>query len=249
MMGKTVIVTGGARGLGAVYVRALAASGARVVMADVLEAEGEALTHAIGTPQHVVFMRADVTKEADASRLAERTVQIFGAIDVLVNNAGIYADLAMKKPFHQISEAEWDTVMSVNVKGIWQCVKAVFPYMQKQGRGKIINISSATAYAGTPGLAHYVASKAAVIGLTRALARELGEHNICVNAIAPGLVINEASMRLNPREYFERARNQRALKRLMVPEDLIGAVVFLASPASDFVTGQVFVVDGGAVMA
>ncbi len=247
---KTAIVTGGARGLGAAYVRALAASGAQVVIADVLEVEGEALTREIGTYQHtkVVFMRTDVTQQADTIRLAERTAQTFGAIDVLVNNAAVYADLATKKPFDQISEAEWDRVMSVNIKGIWQCVKAVFPYMQKQGYGKIINISSATAYAGTTGLAHYVASKAAVIGLTRALARELGEHNICVNAIAPGLVTNEASMRLNPREYFEGARNRRVIKRPMTPEDLIGTVMFLASPDSDFVTGQTFVVDGGALM-
>jgi NAD(P)-dependent dehydrogenase (short-subunit alcohol dehydrogenase family) len=248
---KAAIVTGGARGLGATYVRALAAGGARVAIADVLEAEGEALAQELVRHRkaHVVFVRTDVAKQVDAARLAERTAQTFGAIDVLVNNAAVYADLAAKKPFHEISETEWDMVMSVNIKGIWQCVKAVFPYMQRQGHGKIINISSATVYAGTPGLAHYVASKAAVIGLTRALARELGEHNISVNAIAPGLVSNEASLRLNPRRYVDGAAERRALQRPMVPEDLIGTVIFLASAASDFVTGQVFVVDGGAVMA
>ena len=248
--GKTAIVTGGARGLGAAYARALAASGAHVAIADVLEAEGEALARDIGAQKkaRAIFVRTDVTKQAETVRLAEQTTQVFGAIDILVNNAAIYADLGSKKPFDQISEAEWDRVMAVNIKGIWQCVKAVVPFMQKQGRGKIINISSSSVYAGTPGLAHYVASKAAVIGLTRALARELGEHNICVNAIAPGLVPNEASMRLNPSEYFEGARSRRAINRLMAPEDLIGTVVFLASSDSDFVTGQTFVVDGGLAM-
>lgn len=251
LSGKTAIVTGGARGLGATYVRALAASGGQVVVADVLEAEGDALLRDIREHQatKVMFIRTDVTKQADTIRLAERTVQRFGAIDILVNNAAMFGDLGTKKPFDQISEAEWDQVMSVNVKGIWQCVKAVFPFMQKQGSGKIINISSSTAYTGNPGFAHYVASKSAVIGLTRALARELGVHNICVNAIAPGLVSNEAATRLNPREeHFERARNQRAIRRLMAPEDLTGTVLFLASSDSDFVTGQTFVVDGGAIM-
>jgi len=166
-----------------------------------------------------------------------------------VNNAAVYADLGAKKPFDHISEAEWDRVMAVNLKGMWQCAKAVAPYMRQQGYGKILNVSSSSAFVGTPGLAHYAASKAAVIGLTRVLARELGDQNICVNAIAPGLVASDAGMRLNPTEYFEGSRNRRALKRLMAPEDLVGTVLFLASPASDFITGQTFVVDGGAVMS
>jgi NAD(P)-dependent dehydrogenase (short-subunit alcohol dehydrogenase family) len=247
--GRTAIVTGGARGIGAAYVRALAASGMRVAIADVLENEGERLAQAIGERQsaQVIFVRTDVTTQADTIHMAEYTARRFGGVDVLVNNAAIYADLATKKPFHEISEAEWDSVMSVNVKGVWHCTKAVFPYMEKQGGGKIINVSSATVYAGTLGLAHYVASKAAVIGLTRALARELGGHRICVNAVAPGLVYNEASSRLNPPDYFEDRAQQRSIKRAMVPEDLVGTVLFLASPGSDFVTGQTFVVDGGAV--
>lgn len=247
--GKAAIVTGGARGLGAAYVRALAASGARVAIADILEKEGELLAREAGPHQgaQVIFVRTDTSQQTDATGLAEQAARHFGGIDVLVNNAAVYADLATKKPFEQISEAEWDHVMSVNVKGVWQCAKAVSPYMKKQGHGKIINISSSTFFAGTPGLAHYVASKAAVIGLTRALARELGGHHICVNAVAPGLVHNEASARLNPSEYFEDAAARRAIKRLMVPQDLVGTVLFLASAASDFITGQTFVVDGGAV--
>lgn len=247
---KAVIVTGGARGIGATYVRALAASGAQVVIADILQKEGEALAREVSSQPdgRAVFMWADVAKQADAARLAHTTAETFGSIDVLVNNAAIYSDLGAKKPFDQITEAEWDTVISVNVKGPWQCAKAVLPYMQRQQHGKIINVSSSSIYAGTPGLAHYVASKAAVVGLTRSLARELGQHNICVNAIAPGLVFNEASTRLNPREYFEGALVTRAIPRLMAPRDLVGTMLFLASAGSDFITGQTFVVDGGAAM-
>ena len=247
---KAVIVTGGARGIGATYVRALTSGGAQVVIADILQKEGEALAREVSsqTGGRAIFVWTDVAKQADATRLAHETAENFGSIDVLVNNAAVYSDLGAKKPFDRISEAEWDNVMSVNVKGPWQCAKAVLPYMQRQRHGKIINVSSSTIYAGTPGLAHYVASKAAVIGLTRALARELGEHNICVNAIAPGLVFNEASAKLNPREYFEGALGKRAIQRLMAPRDLVGTVIFLASAGSDFITGQTFVVDGGAAM-
>jgi NAD(P)-dependent dehydrogenase (short-subunit alcohol dehydrogenase family) len=195
-----------------------------------------------------MFVKADVAEPGDAVRLADAALRRFGRIDILINNAAVYGDLGSKKPFDQISEAEWDRVMSVNIKGAWACAKAVVPQMRKQHAGKIINVASASVYAGTPGLAHYVASKAAVIGLTRVLAQELGDDHICVNAIAPGLVTNDASRRLNAPDYFERGRSRRAIKRLMVPEDLVGTVIFLASPASDFVTGQTFVVDGGATV-
>ncbi len=249
LSGKTAIVTGAARGLGAVYARALAEHGAAVVAADVRDpdapGQGQAGDdHRAGT----IFVRADVAEQADVDRLAGEAVRRFGSIDILVNNAAVYADLEQKRPFDQISEAEWDKVMAVNVKGMWQCAKAVVPHMRNRGAGKIINVASSSIYAGTPGLAHYVASKAAVIGLTRVLAQELGGDNICVNAIAPGLVHNEASRRLNPPEYFERGQTRRAIKRLMAPDDLVGTVIFLASPASDFVTGQTFVVDGGGAM-
>ena len=138
--------------------------------------------------------------------------------------------------------------MAVNVRGIWQCTKAVSPYMKQQGYGKVVNISSVVAYIGAAGFAHYVTSKAAVIGLTRALARELGSHNVTVNAVAPGLVSNEATRQINVEDYIEQAANTRSLQRAMAPEDLVGTVLFLSSPASDFISGQTFVVDGGAVM-
>ena len=253
LSGKVAIVTGAGRGLGAVYARAFAEQGVRVIAADLAEPGAGASPSERGAesgagPAPAAFLKADVAREADARRVAEEAVRRFGRIDILVNNAAVYGDLEGKKPFDEIPEAEWDRVMSVNVKGIWQCARAVVAQMRRQRAGKIINIASASVYAGTAGLAHYVASKAAVVGLTRVLAQELGEHNICVNAIAPGLVRNEASRRLNPEEYFERARQRRAIKRVMTPDDLVGTVLFLASSASDFVTGQTFVVDGGGAM-
>ncbi|HEV2357743.1 MAG TPA: 3-oxoacyl-ACP reductase family protein [bacterium] len=250
LSGKTAIVTGAARGLGAVYARALIERGASVVAADVAEPADEAWRRAPdgqdGIP--MCYVRADVARESEAVRLAEEAARRFGGIDILVNNAAVYGDLGRKKPFDEISGAEWDAVMAVNVKGVWQCAKAVVPYMRARRAGKIINVSSSSVYRGTPGLAHYVASKAAVIGLTRVLAQELGADNICVNAVAPGLVRTDASRRLNPDDYFERGRERQAIKRVMEPGDLVGTVVFLASAASDFVTGQTFVVDGGGVM-
>jgi NAD(P)-dependent dehydrogenase (short-subunit alcohol dehydrogenase family) len=250
LSGRTAMVTGSARGLGATYARALADSGAYVVIVDLLQADGEASAAAVRVAcgGRALFVQADVSNYADAARAVEMAARRFGSVDILVNNAGLYGDLGAKKPFDEITEAEWDRVMAVNVKGMWHCAKAVAPHMRKQRRGKIINVASSSVYAGTPGLAHYVASKAAVIGLTRVLAQELGDDQVCVNAIAPGLVHNEAGQRLNREEYFERNRLRRAMKRLMMPEDLVGTVLFLASPASDFITGQTFVVDGGAAM-
>jgi NAD(P)-dependent dehydrogenase (short-subunit alcohol dehydrogenase family) len=251
LAGKVAIVTGAARGIGAVYARALVREGADVAVADILDPDGEALARALGAEREgarSLFLHVDVTREADTVRMADAVARTFGRIDILVNNAAVYMDLGRKKPFLEITPEEWDRVMAVNVRGVWQCAKAVAPHMQRQGSGKIVNISSVVAYVGTAGFAHYVASKAAVIGLTRALARELGPFRITVNAIAPGLVSNEASLALNPPDYVEQAVRARALQRPMVPEDLVGTVVFLASPASDFVTGQTFIVDGGAVM-
>jgi NAD(P)-dependent dehydrogenase (short-subunit alcohol dehydrogenase family) len=166
-----------------------------------------------------------------------------------VNNAAIYLALGSKRPFDEISLDEWEKVMAVNVRGVWLCTKAVSPYMRRQDAGKIVNISSVVAHMGAPGFVHYVASKAAVIGMTRALARELGSNGITVNAVAPGLVSNEASRQLNVEEYMEQAARTRAVQRAMEPDDLVGAVLFLSSPESDFVSGQTLIVDGGAVMS
>jgi NAD(P)-dependent dehydrogenase (short-subunit alcohol dehydrogenase family) len=250
LVGKNVVITGGAKGIGAVYARAFAAEGANVAIADILEREGEALAEEINGQKDskALFVHTDVTDDKSVSRMAQQAADEFGRIDVLVNNAAIYFDLGAKKPFDEISLEEWERVMAVNVRGIWQCTKAVSPYMKQQGYGKVINISSVVAYIGAAGFAHYVASKAAVIGLTRALARELGSHNVTVNAVAPGLVSNEATRQINIEDYIEQAANTRSLQRAMAPEDLVGTVLFLSSPESDFISGQTFVVDGGAVM-
>ena len=241
---KVAIVTGGARHLGALYAKRLAAEGARVVIADILD--GEEVVSEIGCGGgEAMALKVDVSKEGDTLRMAEKTVDKFGRIDILVNNAAVFLGIK-RRPFYEISAEEWDLVSAVNIKGPFLCAKAVFPQMKKQLSGKIINISSTTALQGTPLFLHYVASKAAVIGITRALARELGEYGICVNAIAPGLIHHEGMNA--PKQFTEFQLRARSIQRLEAPEDLIGAIIYLASPDSDFVTGQTIVVDGGSVL-
>jgi len=180
--------------------------------------------------------------------MAQKTIERFGRIDILINNAAIFANLG-KKPFFEISEEEWDEVMRINLKGVFLCCKAVYPHMKKQGKGKIINVSSSTFFMGVPYFLHYVSSKGGVIALTRALAREVGDDGICVNAIVPGLTISDAvrGNPMYPEEYLRVAASNRCFKRDELPEDLTGTVVFLASDDSDFITGQTIVVDGGSV--
>ena len=244
MKDKVAIVTGGGIGLGRAYCKALADEGARVVVADIADDAAQAVAKEVnGLAVHV-----DVTSAEQTAAMAARAVQAYGAIDVLVNNAGMYSSIA-KRPFTQIPLEEWDRCMAVNVKGVFLCCRAVYPQMKQQGSGKIINISSGTVLGGTPRFLHYVSSKAAVIGLTRALAREVGDDGINVNAITPGLTIaDENQRRMLSEEYLAPRRQARAFKRDQYPEDLVGAVVFLASSASDFITGQTLNVDGGAWM-
>ncbi len=241
---KVAIVTGGARNIGAVYARALAAEGARVVVADMLDGTAAArdIQEAGG---QAVAVTVDVSREDDTLRMAQTTIDAFGRVDVLVNNAAIYLGIH-RRPFHKISVEEWDRVTAVNIKGVFLCARAVLPSMRGQGGGKIINISSNTAMAGTPNFLHYVASKAALIGMTRSMARELGGWGINVNAIAPGLVEHEGQT--VPAEVSASRVKVRSIKRRQVPGDLTGAVLYLASPDSDFVTGQTLVVDGGDIV-
>ncbi len=242
--GKVAIVTGGARNIGAVYAKRLAAEGTSVVVADLLDGEDvvREIKEALG---NAIALRIDVSKQEDTLRMADETVKRFGRIDILVNNAAIFLSIK-RRSFDEISAEEWDQVASVNIKGPFLCAKAVFPQMKKQRGGKIINISSTTALWGTPLFLHYVTSKAALIGMTRALAREVGEYGICVNAIAPGLVQHEGQTA--PKEFTEFQLKIRSIKRLETPEDLIGTLLYLASSDSDFVTGQTIVVDGGSVL-
>jgi len=241
--GKVAIVTGGARHIGAAYCRRLAEEGAAAVIADVLD--GEPVAEEIRSKGgRALSLRADVSKEEDTNRMALETVKTFGRIDLLVNNAAIFINI-QRHPFYEITAEEWDRVSAVNIKGPFLCAKAVFPKMKEQRSGKIINISSSTAYWGTPNFLHYVASKAALIGMTRSLAREVGEFGISVNAIAPGLVEHEGQTA--PKSLTELQLKARSIKRLQTPQDLLGTLVFLASADSDFITGQTIVVDGGSV--
>jgi len=245
--GRVAIVTGGGLGIGQAYCQGLARAGAAVVVADIdREAAAKVAASIRSQGGRALDVWVDVTDPAATEEMAAAAHRAFGRIDVLVNNAALYSALT-RRPFHQIDVAEWDRVMAVNLKGLFLCVRAVYPYMRAQGGGRIINIASTTALKGTPQLLHYVTSKAGVIGFTRALARELGPDNITVNAIAPGMVRTGRETGVSDAYFAARVR-ERALAREQTPQDLVGAVLFLASDAAAFITGQTLVVDGGAVM-
>lgn len=247
---RVIIVTGGAHGIGRAYCQGLASEGAKVVVADLDGGGGGELVRALSKDGYdALAVRTDVAEPADAEQMARATLDRFGRIDGLINNAALFQRPAMSRvPFEEIPVAEWDRLMAVNLRGIFLCCRAVVPAMKRQQSGKIVNISSGTVFYGAPNAAHYVTSKAGVIGLTRSLARELGAHNINVNAIAPGLIIS-----MDEVDPARDAQNQqrlaaRAIKRTEVPQDVVGAALFLCSAESDFITGQTLVVDGGAQM-
>ena len=246
---KVAIVTGGGVGIGKAYAHELAKEGAKVVVADIQEAEANKvaadITQAGGA---AIAVPVDVTSAEKTQAMAEAALKQYGRIDILVNNAGLYSALK-KKTFMEIDPGEWDRVMAVNLKGLFLCVKAVYPAMKQQRKGKIINISSGTALSGSPLFLHYVSSKAGVLGFTRALAREVGGDNICVNAIMPGLTISGSNQEgvMTPEQLADR-RKRRCLQRDQYPQDLVGTVIFLASDDSDFMTGQSINVDGGVNM-
>ena len=247
---RVIIVTGGAQGIGRAYCEGLAQEGAKVVVADIDGPEAEAVVQALGeNGRDALAVVADVSREEDTQRMAQATVERFGRVDGLINNAAMFQRPSMSRvPFDQIPVEEWDQLMAVNLRGIFLCCRGVVPYMKEQQSGKIVNISSGTVFFGTTNLLHYVTSKAGVIGLTRGLARELGEYNINVNAIAPGLTVSMDDM-LEVRSGLNQQRIQaRSIERAEVPEDLVGTAVFLCSGDSDFMTGQTLVVDGGAQM-
>jgi NAD(P)-dependent dehydrogenase (short-subunit alcohol dehydrogenase family) len=230
--GKVAIVTGGARGIGRAIAEGLTAEDAQVVVAD-LEPPDDGI-------------RADVSDERDVDRLLRETLERHGRIDILVNNAGLFASLAMR-PFTEIPLDEWRQVMEVNVASMFLTCRAVVPVMRAQGGGKIVNISSGTPFRGVPFLLHYVTSKGAIVAFTRALAKELGKDGIHVNCVAPGFTMSEGVI-ANP-EVIARLRDvsvaTRTIQRDQLPEDVAGAVVFLCTPAADFITGQTMVIDGG----
>ncbi len=246
LSGKVAIVTGGAIGIGYAIAEALSERGAAVVVADIANA-AEAAGRLAAQGRRAIGIPADVASEMDTAAMAEAAISAFGGIDILVNNAGIYAGLK-PKPFEEIDPAEWRRVMEVNVLGIFLCARAVLPAMKARGGGRIINISSGVAFKGNPNMAHYVASKGAVVSLTRALASELGQYQVRVNSVAPGLTLSDG-LQANPELMAgvrERSLRGRVLARDMLPADLVGAVAFFAGPDSAFITGQTLVVDGGA---
>ena len=250
LAGRTAIVTGGAKGIGRHYSQALAAEGARVMIADI--ADGRELAAEIAAKHganSVISAIADVSDEGAVKALVGETMARFGKIDVLVNNAALYAPLQETK-CTEIEAELWDKVMAVNLRGPFLMVKHVAPHMTAQGYGKIINIGSGTAFRGIPWMLHYVTTKGGIMAMTRALARELGEHGIRVNTLAPGFTLSDTVMSENP-GHVETARDRaiqsRSLRRDEHPQDLLGALVFLASADSDFITGQTIAVDGGNV--
>jgi NAD(P)-dependent dehydrogenase (short-subunit alcohol dehydrogenase family) len=245
--GKVIAITGAARGLGQEFAKSLAAAGAKVIAADISDCSETLDLVANGSG---VAVKIDVTDAASCHGMVEAAVRAFGCLDGLVNNAALYGALHGGR-FDAIAESEWDAAMAVNVKGIWNCCKAAVPAMRQAGAGSIVNIASLAATYGMPFGLHYTTSKAAVIGLTRGLAREVGRDRIRVNALAPSAVVTEGT-----REFFG-GRAERALEtiklgqtiqRNLMPQDLVGTMIWLLSDASGFVTGQTIAVDGGTVM-
>jgi 3-oxoacyl-[acyl-carrier protein] reductase len=240
--GRVAIVTGGGGGIGERYCRSLAAEGATVVVADIVEAGARRVASEIGGMECCV----DVADETSVEAMVAATMAAYGRIDVLINNAAIFAQLVSpRKNFDDIPVDEWDRVMAVNVRGTWLCCRAVAPVMRRQRGGVIINISSGTIFGGQTGFAHYVTSKAAVWGMAHVLARELGDFGVRVNSITPGLTSSEVVLEAYGAEALKLNAQRRILKREQLPEDLVGTVVFLCSDASAFITGQTFNVDGG----
>jgi 3-oxoacyl-[acyl-carrier protein] reductase len=233
MNGEVVIVTGGARGLGAAYVRGLRDAGYRVVVADLDESvDGDFYVH------------VDVSDAVSCEAMATAVLEQFGRVDVLVNNAGYFTEI-VKKPFEELTVEEWDHCFAVNVRGTWLATRAVVPAMKERRYGKIVNTSSMTVPSGIPGFLHYVASKAAIVGFTRALARELGEWNICVNTITPDYIPHDEEYAARQPDMAAVIAQQRAFRRDQVPEDMVGTILYLAGHGSDFVTGQNLWVNGG----
>ncbi len=239
---KVAIVTGGAKGLGAEFTHALSQEGARVIIADI--ADGTDLARDVNGK----YIKTDISNPDQCRKLAELTSEPGTAPDILVNNAAVYASLEMQR-YDEIEPDLWDKVMATNVRGTFNMIRAIGPMMEERGSGKIINITSGTVYKGLPNMLHYIASKGAITAMTRALSRELGPSGICVNSLAPGLTMSSSI--LENEDHLAGTREKviasRAIQRDGLPQDLIGALIFLASGDSDFVTGQTLVVDGGSV--
>ena len=245
---KVIIVTGGGHGIGKAYCLGFGQSGSRVVVADIDKPAADQVSAEIMRQKgaQALALHTDVADERSTKNMAAAVLQHFGRIDVLINNAAIFATIPMNRGrIETIDPAEWDRLMAVNLKGLFFCCRAVLPSMRTQKSGKIINIASGTVFAGSPGRIHYVTSKMATIGFTRTLAREVGDDNINVNVLAPGNTLSEKNPSQEVIRLRESSAGLRALKRIQMPQDVVGAMLFLASPLSDFMTGQTVNVDGG----
>ncbi len=249
---KVVIVTGGAHGIGKAYCKGFADAGARVVIADIDQPGAEAAASEIAADvgaknlSPILALHVDVSNEESTKNMAAQVLEKFARIDALINNAAVFSVVPMNRGrIETIDPAEWDKLMAVNLRGLFFCCRAVLPTMRTQQSGKIINIASGTVFAGSPGRIHYVTSKTATIGFTRTLAREVGGDNINVNCLAPGNTLSEENPSAETIRLRESSAGLRALKRVQVPQDVVGAMLFLASPLSDFMTGQTVNVDGG----
>lgn len=246
---RVIIVTGGGKGIGKVYANEMARAGARVVAADIDKGAAEAVAAEIADRgDEAIGIQVDISDPASCEAMTETVLRQYGSIDGLVNNAALMSTLARRSWF-EIPVEEWDRVMAVNLRGLFLCCKAVFPTMRRRGYGKIVNISSSRIWEGSPNRLHYTTSKAGVVGFTRAIAREVGEYGITVNAVTPGFTLSETQLQSSDTSYIkQRSYAEQAIKRAQIPDDLVGAVMFFVSAASDFISGQTLNVDGGKAM-
>ena len=245
LIGKTIIVTGAATGIGQAFALGAAQQGAHVVVAD-MHAADETMAALAAMGAAASYAQVDVANETSVKAMAETALAATGRIDGLINNAAYFREVKLT-PFEELSEEVWDRILAVNVKGVWQCCKAVMPAMRAQQSGAIINIASVVAVAGQPGYLHYVASKGAVVSMTKGLAKECGANGVRVNCIAPGFVLTGATAD-RPIEWQQSFFKARAISREQRPDDLVGTALYMLSDLSGFVSGQTVVVDGGHIM-
>lgn len=248
LAGRVIVITGAGQGIGRVFAKSYAAAGATPIIAEINKTKADSVAREIADAGgRALAVHVDVADPKSVEAMARETLDAFGRIDVLVNNAALFSTLTMR-PFDQIPLDEWDQVMRVNVTGVFLCCRAVAPAMRKANWGRIITMSSGAAAVGPPNYLHYPTSKAAVVGLTRALARELGPFGITVNALMPGATYTEIERKTVSPEAKERIIAAQCIHRAETSDDLVGAALFLSSEASRFITGQTLSVDGGLVL-